>query len=155
MVARKPLFLAALLVSAALATTTVGQAATHRDSIAPAASSTTVVKAQAARSTHHFRGNVVSRNRSRRWFRMHTTTRRSLRIYTNQRTSWGEDCDWGDMRYVDVHVGEPGEGRVAYDTYGGYGVTISGISRDRDAWALLARGVGGRRKMGAGWFDPA
>lgn len=60
-----------------------------------------------------------------------------------------------DMRYIDVHVGEPGEGRVAYDTYGGYGVTISGISRDRDAWALLARGVGGRRKMGAGWFDPA
>lgn len=104
MVARKPLFLAALLVSAALATTTVGQAATHRDSIAPAASSTTVVKAQAARSTHHFRGNVVSRNRSRRWFRMHTTTRRSLRIYTNQRTSWGEDCDWGDMRYVDVRA---------------------------------------------------
>lgn len=60
-----------------------------------------------------------------------------------------------EMRYVQVDVGEAREGKVVRDHYGGYEVRISGLSRDQDVRALLAQGLGGRRKMGCGWFDPA
>lgn len=98
----KTVFPAALLASAALAATAAGQPASHAVAASRAAPATVTAQAHAARSTHHFRGNVVSRNRSHDWFRMHTTTHRSLRIYTNGNTSWGDGCGWGDMRYVHV-----------------------------------------------------
>jgi hypothetical protein len=61
---------------------------------APARSSATA--AHAAGSQHHFRGRVITADRRHRWFRMDTSTNRTLRIYTTDRTSW-HGCDWDDM----------------------------------------------------------
>ena len=52
----------------------------------------------AAQATHRFRGTVRSVSRAHHWFRVHTTTNRSVRIYTTGSTRWS-GCDWDDMSY--------------------------------------------------------
>jgi hypothetical protein len=51
--------------------------------------------ASAASRYHRFRGTVTSVRRGR-WFGMHTTTNRRVRIYVNGSTHW-DGCDWDDM----------------------------------------------------------
>lgn len=99
--------LAIALAGTAIALGQNGGATTARQpAAAPASSTTTTAGAYAARQSHRFRGRVTSADRSQQWFRMRTTTSRSVRIDTNRGTRWN-DCDWGDMQsghYVDVRA---------------------------------------------------
>jgi hypothetical protein len=97
----------ALAASAIAIATTDGRGTQPQPATAAAAGATTGGgQARASRTTHHWRGRITSADRGDRWFRMHTTTNTTVRIYTNHGTRW-DDCDWGDMRYgqyVDVHA---------------------------------------------------
>lgn len=89
--------LAVTLAATAIAVAQTGGSATHKQPVAPTANPTiTTPGAYAARQSNRFRGQVTAANQSHRWFRMRTTTNRSVRISTNRTTNW-DDCDWGDM----------------------------------------------------------
>ena len=96
---------AVALGASAIAVATTGGRTSAQPAAAPRVSAVTP-SARFARTTHRFRGAVRQRNQSHHWFRMHTTTNRNVRIYTNRSTYW-DDCDWGDMSYghhIDVRA---------------------------------------------------
>ena len=102
---RHMLYALAGLVAIAVTASIIAAAQPSRATTSPAAA-TTRVTATAAAGRHHFRGRVTSANRDQRWFRMHTTTDRTVRIYPRAGTSW-HGCDWDDMhsgQSVDVRA---------------------------------------------------
>lgn len=92
---RKLSLMVSLLVlgASAIAITTANGGQSQR--AASTAGTASAAGAQAATRYYNFRGTITSRSRGH-WFQMHTTSNRSLRIYTNGRTHW-DDCDWGQM----------------------------------------------------------
>ena len=100
------LVVAVSLMAAATALSAGPSTRPRQHAVATAPAATQGATAPAARQFHRFRGTVTSRNQTQRWFRMHTTTNSSVRIYTSRTTQW-DDRDWGDMRYgnhIDVRA---------------------------------------------------
>ena len=98
-------------VVVALALAGVGIAASsgarHHDTYAsPMMGAYSAAPATSSTQWHRFRGTVTSANRAHHSFWMRTITRRSVQIYVNGSTSWG-NCGWGYMHHgyrVDVHA---------------------------------------------------
>ena len=96
MTLRKTIVATAVFVATALVVAAASGQGGHPRSTAHArAGAASATPSASASRYHRFRGTVTSIRRGR-WFGMHTTTGRRVRIYVNGSTHW-DGCDWDDM----------------------------------------------------------